>query len=142
MKQTKYEHWDLLDELPDGWSIDKTCGSPLFGYVFCTNGKSLVTGMQQRALVKVCRHKKAELGIEKSPTIKKHDTEKPEVENSKPKQETDLEWRRTLNNLARRRCEMILLGDIKMDLLICEIEGWSKIDYINEIRKVLSEINC
>ena len=48
----RYKYWDLLDELPEGWKIDKTVGSPLTGYEFITNGKSVLNG-QKRALLKV-----------------------------------------------------------------------------------------
>ena len=48
----KYKDWDLVDELPEGWKIDKTAGSPLNGYEFITNGKSVLNG-QKRALLKV-----------------------------------------------------------------------------------------
>ena len=48
----KYKGWDLLEELPQGWAIDKTAGTPLNGYVFITNGKSVLNG-QERALLKV-----------------------------------------------------------------------------------------
>jgi hypothetical protein len=37
--------------LPEGWIIDKYCGSPLYGFVFCTNGKSILNG-GKRALVR------------------------------------------------------------------------------------------
>jgi hypothetical protein len=47
----KYKDWDLLDELPEGWWIDKTCGSPLDGYDFCINGSILKGG--KRALVQM-----------------------------------------------------------------------------------------
>ena len=47
-----YKGWDLLDELPEGWKIYKTAGSPLNGYEFITNGKSVLNG-QKRALLKV-----------------------------------------------------------------------------------------
>ena len=47
-----YKDWVLFDTLPKGWKIDRTVGSPLAGYVFCTNGKSVLRG-QQRGLVKV-----------------------------------------------------------------------------------------
>ena len=47
----KYEIWDLYDCLPDGWRFDPTCGSPLCGYSFATNGKSVLNG-GQRALVR------------------------------------------------------------------------------------------
>ena len=31
-----YKDWELYEVLPAGWKIDKHCGSPLFGYDFCT----------------------------------------------------------------------------------------------------------
>jgi hypothetical protein len=36
----KYRDWDLLEQLPENWKIDKTAGSPVFEYEFCTNGKA------------------------------------------------------------------------------------------------------
>jgi len=50
---SKYRDWLLMDTLPDGWVIDRTAGSPLSGYVFITNGKSVLNG-QQRALLNIC----------------------------------------------------------------------------------------
>ena len=47
----KYRDWDILETLPEGWVIDKYCGSPLYGFVFCTNGKSILNG-GKRALVR------------------------------------------------------------------------------------------
>lgn len=46
-----YRDWELYEVLPSGWKIDKHCGSPLFGYDFCTDGKSIING-GKRALVK------------------------------------------------------------------------------------------
>lgn len=43
--------WDLLDELPVGWRIDKASGSPLAGYVFAISGSILKGG--KRALLKL-----------------------------------------------------------------------------------------
>jgi|BioPla2DNA2_1021312.scaffolds.fasta_scaffold383906_2 hypothetical protein len=48
----EYRGWQIVDEMPEGWSIDKTCGSPLYGCVFITNGKSVLRG-QQRKLLRV-----------------------------------------------------------------------------------------
>jgi hypothetical protein len=48
----KYKYWDLLEKLPQGWAIDKTAGTPLNGYIFITNGKSVLNG-QERALLRV-----------------------------------------------------------------------------------------
>ena len=41
MKTTeKYRWWDILDDIPEGWLIDKTAGAPAPNTVFITNGKS------------------------------------------------------------------------------------------------------
>jgi len=48
----KYKYWEILEEMPDGWQIDKTAGSPCPNTVFITNGKSVLNG-QKRALLKV-----------------------------------------------------------------------------------------
>ncbi len=50
----KYRDWDLLECLPKGWKNDNTCGSPLHGFDFCTDGKSILNG-GKRALVRVAR---------------------------------------------------------------------------------------
>lgn len=49
----RYRYWDVLDEMPDGWVIDKTAGSPLASSVFITNGKSPISGQQKRAILRV-----------------------------------------------------------------------------------------
>ena len=47
----RYMGWELYEEPPEGFSIDKHTGSPLSGYDFFTNGKSVLNG-QKRVLVK------------------------------------------------------------------------------------------
>ena len=47
----KFRGWTLYEEMPEGWVIDKTCGSPLTHYVFITNGKSILNG-GKRALLR------------------------------------------------------------------------------------------
>ena len=49
----KYRDWNILEELPEGWVIDKTAGSPAPKTVFITNGKSVLSGKQKRALLRV-----------------------------------------------------------------------------------------
>lgn len=48
----KYRDWNIFEELPQDWIIDKTAGSPAPNTVFITNGKSVLNG-QKRALLKV-----------------------------------------------------------------------------------------
>ncbi len=52
----KYKDWDVFEVLPKGWKVDNTCGSPLSGYDFCTNGISIIRG-GKRALVRVDKTK-------------------------------------------------------------------------------------
>ena len=54
-----FNGWEILEEIPDGWKIDKTVGTPLCGYEFITNGKSVLNG-QKRALLKVDKNIKTE----------------------------------------------------------------------------------
>lgn len=49
----KYRWWDIVDEMPEGWIIDKYCSSPLHRTVFITNGKNILTGQQKRALLRI-----------------------------------------------------------------------------------------
>lgn len=49
----KYRYWYILEELPKGWLVDKTTGAPAPYTVFITNGKSVLSGKQERALLKV-----------------------------------------------------------------------------------------
>lgn len=128
----KYKDWDLFESLPEGWKIDKTCGSPLHGYSFATNGKSPLNG-GLRALVKV-ENKPIEQEYLK-PEVKQNSKieEKPEVV-------IDAVYVRTVNDLARKKFEQNLLNDLMVDLMICEIEGWCKMEYIRELRRLLASI--
>lgn len=52
----------------------------------------------------------------------------------------DKETAKALNGLARHKAIIRLLNDIRMDMEICEIEGWSKSEYLNLIRQLLDSI--
>ena len=43
-----------------------------------------------------------------------------------------------LNDLARLKMQERLLRDIATDLAVCEIEGWSKTEYINELKSLIN----
>lgn len=123
-----YKYWELLDEMPDGWVLDRA-GSPLHGYQFVTNGKSVVNG-QQRALLKVVKDvTNVSLGVSGDATkfIECVPGDK------KPTVVIDSVYKKTVNDLARAKFKQKLLGDIIVDLTICELEGWDKSEYIKEI---------
>jgi len=121
-----YKEWELLESLPDRWVIDKTAGSPLCGYEFCTNGKSVLNG-QKRAL----------LFVGSSSSEYKQGARFKPIEKSVEKQQTEYPAK-LVNELARKKFEQRLLNDIMVDLAICEIEGWDKREYILELQNLLN----
>lgn len=129
----KYKDWEVLEVLPIGWKVDNSCGSPLSGYDFCTDGKSVLNG-GKRALVKTIRK-----GTPRIEFIEqKKQTEI--VENKEP--EDDFIYpAKTVNTLARKKFQANLLKEIMFDLMVCEIEGWDKKEYINEIKKLINSID-
>lgn len=118
--------WPMLDELPDGWKFDKTVGSPVHGYVFATDGKSVING-QKRALVRSSQKEQPPFNPVLLP-IKKRIVK---TEPAPPK---------LFNDLARKRFELRLLADIRFDLSVCEIEGWSKTEYIDQLCELITSI--
>lgn len=124
----------MLEVMPEGWSVDKTAGSPLHGYSFVTNGKSPLNG-QQRALLRVLEPQRLLFCMDSQPSSPKV-IEQPQK--SKPVQVVDASYVRTVNELARQRFKLRLLADIKTDLMICEIEGWIKAEYIQELKNLIN----
>lgn len=48
------------------------------------------------------------------------------------------EARKALNSLAREKMKYRLLADIRVDLVICELEGWDKLEYLNELKDMIN----
>lgn len=131
----KYKDWDILDELPNGWIIDKTVGSPIKNTIFITNGKSVLNS-QKRALLKV--------EIKQDINIPKNDIPKinhfVEVNEMVEKSKIYVFPAKNVNDLARLKFQEHILKEILFDLMVCEIEGWNKIEYINKLRELLNNI--
>jgi hypothetical protein len=132
---SKYRDWDILEDLPEGWLIDKTAGSPAPNTVFITNGKSVLNG-QKRALLRV--EAKRDINILKNEIVKHHIVEANEMIE---KSEIPIFPAKTVNDLARLKFKEQLFKEIMFDLMVCEIEGWDKKEYINEIKKLLNSID-
>ena len=47
---------------------------------------------------------------------------------------------KSLNRLAREQVKLRILNDIKIDMAVCEIEGWDKTEYINELKELINSI--
>lgn len=52
----------------------------------------------------------------------------------------DKETAKALNDLARHTAIVRILNDIRIDMEICEIEGWDKREYLNLIRQLLNSM--
>lgn len=130
-----YRDWPLLDALPKDWVIDKTVGSPLHGYEFCTNGKSIISGQQKRALF-LFLQPQLQIGFD---TPEKKPFPEKQAKKDNP-QIIDANYVRTVNDLARQKFKHQMLNDILIDLTICEIEGWCKLEYIEELKKLINGI--
>ena len=131
-----YRHWSVLDHIPDGWVVDRYAGSPLHGHVFITNGKNLLTGQQLRALAPDPQRQPQD-----EPSIQLPLPEpKPDPEPEPPRQVVDEDYRLTMNNLARKKTQQILLQDILTDMHVCKLEGWSHRDYLIELKNLIDEL--
>ena len=132
----KYRWWDIVEELPEGWLIDKTAGSPAPNTVFITNGKSVFSGLQKRALLKL--EAKRDINTQKNEIVKNHFVESNKMVE---KNEMPIFHAKTVNDLARLKFKEQILKEIMFDLMVCEIENWDKKEYINELKKMLNEID-
>lgn len=128
----EYKGWPCYEEIPDGWHIDKTAGSPLHGYEFIINGSPLKGG--KRALARVYKDALRVC----TPTMKTIEPVENINKESKPVQIIDENYTRTVNDLARKKFEQKLLADIRVDLMICEIEGWDKLEYLCELKSLIN----
>ena len=52
----------------------------------------------------------------------------------------DKDTAKAFNTLARKKFEEKLLKEILADLMVCEIEGWDKREYIEELKELIDGI--
>ena len=52
------------------------------------------------------------------------------------------ETRYAANQLARKQAIIRLEADILMDMQICEIEGWDKLEYIRQLQELLNSLTA
>jgi len=50
----------------------------------------------------------------------------------------DKQAAKALNDLARHQNILRILQDIRIDMEVCEVEGWDKTEYIRMIQKAVS----
>ncbi|NRA19026.1 MAG: hypothetical protein HRU05_00955 [Oceanospirillaceae bacterium] len=134
MSEEEYMEWEVVEEMPIGWHVDKTVGrAPLAHTVFITNGKSVLNG-QKRALLRI-EAKQTKSSISPVLSLKAVETAKEDPSTLMPFPA------KTVNHLARKKFQEQILKEIMFDLTVCEIEGWDKSAYIKELKKLLNSIN-
>ena len=140
-----YKYWSVLEHIPDGWVIDRHAGSPLHGHVFVTNGESILSGKQIRALAPelsallYCKNPQPKPQAEASIQLPLP-VAQPEPEPEPPRQIIDEQYRLTMNNLARKKTQEKLMQDILTDMHVCKLEGWSHRDYLIELKNLIDEL--
>lgn len=132
---SKYMNWELYDKPPEGFSIDKHTGSPLTGYDFYTNGKSVLNG-GVRILVKA-----AGVPVD-SMTANRPPARESVPKGKEPKQDPMINRnvRQRVNVFARERFKVKLLQEIEFDLMVCQLEGWSMGSYVNELKQLIDDV--
>ena len=132
-----YKGWALLEEMPEGWKKAKSVGSPLHGYEFVSDGKSIINGGKIALLRVIAPQKQLLLEEPMQQAVNAHEYQHQE---KKPELITQAFPARTVNELARAKFKRQLLNDILVDLTICEIEGWCKSEYIAELKALINSI--
>ncbi len=127
----EFKGWQLFDEMPEGYKPHPAAGSPLYGYEFISRGSPL--NGNKLALCKIKR-----VAIVQEPG--KKEVQKVEQPVKKEPVPFDPAVPRALNELARKQSIQMILKDILLDLAICEIEGWGKMEYINELKREICRI--
>ena len=56
------------------------------------------------------------------------------------KADLDKGTRRTMQLVAREEMKMRIYADILADIMICDIEGWDKMEYITELQDMLKNL--
>ena len=55
-------------------------------------------------------------------------------------EDLDKETRRAMQLVAREEMKMKIYADILVDIMICDIEGWEKMEYIIELQDMLNTL--
>lgn len=56
------------------------------------------------------------------------------------KADLDIETRRAMQLVAREEMKRKIYADILADMMICEIEGWDKMEYIIELQDMFNNL--
>jgi hypothetical protein len=123
---------EKFETMPDGWKIDRSWGSPEFGWQPIHNGRSLLNG-GRKGLLRV------------HPTMTTKDEPPKQQHETKKERQPDMSVdevqaiAETMNTLARAKFKETLLQELLFDLQVCKLEGWDCESYVVELKKLIDE---
>lgn len=128
-------HMERFNEMPEGWKLDRTWGSPEHGWEPICNGRSLLNG-GRKGLLKVEKPTVNDSLTVAPPSPYAPDPEPVRIELTADERK---EAAKAMNELARAKFKERLLQDLMADLMVCKIEGWSITDYISDLKTLIDE---
>ena len=57
-------------------------------------------------------------------------------------EETTVEARQMLNRVAREQMKERLMRDILVDMTVCELEGWNRMEYLDELKDMIDGLTA
>lgn len=134
MNKLEPRYYERFETMPDGWSIDKTWGSPEYGWQPIHNGRSVLNGGRKGLLrvMPAAKHAKDEVRVAVATVATKERLQDLSVDEVQAIAETT-------NRLARERFKEMLLKDLLIDLQVCRMEGWDYKQYVTELKMLIDE---
>ena len=120
------------DDMPEGWRIDTSWGSPEHGYAPICNGKSMLNGGKKGLLLR-------NVGpvIQEPCRVINMQVCAPVVKMTKDETREAAE---VTNKLAREKFKEKLLQEILFDMSVCKIEGWPIKQYATELKMLIDSV--
>ena len=122
-----------FDEMPEGWKLDTTWGSPEHGWTPICNGKSILNG-GLKGLLRLNKQ-----AIQEPVSASTVSISIPEVKRELTKEEAK-EVALAMNKLAREKFKEKLMQEILFDLSVCKIEGWPIKQYVNDLKNLIDDV--
>jgi hypothetical protein len=129
-----HDHLQKFNEMPEGWKVDCTFGSPLTGYIPICNGKSLLNGGEKGLL-----RRKEEMMSEVVNRIKIVASQTVAAKRKLTKEEM-VHAAFLTQRLSREKFKEYLLQEILFDMSVCKIESWPINQYPNELKELIDSI--
>lgn len=135
--------WDVYDQLPEGWHIVSDCAPHMSGLVFIRPKDYLKAGAKS-GRISLLREQPAS-PVQPKPVQQPEPVQPETLPVQQPPQPPTASTApypaKSVNDLARLKFKQKMLLEIQFDLMVCEVEGWDKRAYINELRRLLNSID-